>query len=328
MSQLDLTIFLAMMVVGLGLSAMFSGMEIGLYTLNRVRVTVLAGRGDARARRLRGLLQRSNRTLSTILIGNNIANYLGSFGLAAILDHFALSPVQAIALNAGVLIPLLFVFGETLPKDLFRTHTDHWSYHTSGFLLACNRLFTFTGLAPLVEVFGHLVGRLFGAASDVRTTARQRISQLIKEGVGAGVLTETQTTIADRALALRDQAVRTVMVPWSRVAHLSADADTKLREEIIRRRHHTRLPVIAAGGKVVGVVSIIDALLHPEQSTRDLAEPVTEFRPDSKVHEALRTLRLKRQTMAVITEPRTGNPVGLVTLKDLVEPLTGELPEW
>jgi CBS domain containing-hemolysin-like protein len=328
MSQTQLFILLGVTLVGVVLSALYSGMETGLYTLNRVRVTVLAGRGESRAVRLRGMLQRSNRTLSTLLIGNNIANYLGSFGLAAILDGMGLSAGAAIALNAGILIPLLFVFGETLPKDLFRTHTDHWSYRTSGLLLLSDRLFTILGLAPIVVGFGTLVGKLFGSSAEAVTTARQRISQLIQEGMGAGVLSETQTTLADRALALRDKTLSSVMVPWSRVASLSADTSPDLREDIIERRHHTRLPIIAPGGKVLGILSIIDALIAPDRPTRKLAEPTTEFPPDAKIHLALRMLRRERRTMAIIVDPLTGNPLGLVTLKDLVEPLTGELPNW
>jgi len=324
----ETAIFGLMMLVGLALSAVFSGMEIGLYTLNRVRVAVLAGRGDRRAQRVRRLLGRSNRTLSTLLLGNNLANYLGSFGLAAMLDQFAMSPIQAIAVNAGILIPVIFVFGETLPKDLFRTHTDHWTYRTSGFLTFVDRLFTVTGLAPLVQGFGYLAGRLFHSGANVRTTARQRISQLIREGVGAGVLSEAQTTLADRALALRHRALHSVMEPWTRVFTLQADAPREAREETLRRRNFTRMPLVDASGAVIGIVSILDALLHPERPTRELAEPAMTFRRDETIHDALRTMRRKRRTMAIVLSERTGRPVGLITLKDLVEPLTGELTAW
>ncbi|MCZ6836485.1 MAG: CNNM domain-containing protein [Planctomycetota bacterium] len=328
MSQTQLLILIGVTLLGLVLSALYSGMETGLYTLNRVRVTVRAGRGDKRAMRLRSMLHRSNRTLTTLLIGNNIANYMGTFGIAAILDGMDLSAGTAIALNAGILIPLLFVFGETLPKDLYRTHTDHWSYGTSGLLLISDRLFTILGLAPIVVGFGILVGKMFGSSGEGATSARQRISQLIQEGMGAGVLSETQSTLAERALALHDKTLRSVMVPWSRVASLSADIDLKLRQDIIERRHHTRLPVVAPGGKVMGILSIIDILLAPDQPTRELTKAATEFPPDAKLHLALRMLRQEHRTMAIIVDPKTGNPLGLVTLKDLVEPLTGDLPNW
>lgn len=328
MSQSEFILYGIMILVGVVFSAVYSGMEIGLYTLNRVRVTVQAGRGDRQALRLRQCLQRSNHTLSTLLIGNNIANYAGSFGLAVILDGMGYKPVQAIILNAGILIPLLFIFGETLPKDLFRTHTDRWSYATSGFLIASDRLFTYTGISPLVEGFGRLFGRLLGTHSESGISARQHISQLIKEGVGSGILSEGQTRLADRALALHTRTVSMEMVPWSRVAFLSADADTMIPGEYIKRHNFTRMPVIAQGGKVLGVLSILDTLLQPDRSPRQLTEPVTEFAPDVKVREALRIMRQKRHTMAIVTDPVTEKPIGLVTLKDLVEPLTGELAAW
>ena len=317
-----------MIVVGVVFSAVYSGMEIGLYTLNRVRVTVRAGRGERKALRLRKCLQRSNRTLSTLLIGNNIANYAGSFGLAAILNGMGYGPLQVILLNACILIPRLFIFGETLPKDLFRTHTDRWSYSTSGFLVASDRLFTYTGLCPLVEGFGRLFGRLLGTHSESGISARQHISQLIMEGVGSGILSEGQSRLADRALALHTRTVSMEMVPWSRVAFLSADADTRLPGQYIKRHNFTRMPVIAQGGKVLGVVSILDTLLNPDRTPRQLTESVSEFAPNTKVRDALRTMRQKRHTMAIVSDPITKKPLGLITLKDLVEPLTGELAAW
>ena len=328
MSQSEFIMYGIMIAAGVAFSAVYSGMEIGLYTLNRVRVAVKAGRGERQALRLRQSLQQSNHTLSTLLIGNNVANYAGSFGLAAILDGMGYEPVQAIILNACILIPLLFIFGEILPKDLFRTHTDRWSYVTSGFLVASDRLFTYTGLSPLVEGLGRLFGRLLSAHSESGISARQHISQLIKEGVGTGILSEGQTRLADRALALHTRTVSMEMVPWSRVAFLSADADARLPDEYIKRHNFTRMPVIAQGGKVLGVISILDTLLHPDRTTRQLTESVTEFAPGVKVREALRIMRQNRHTMAIVIDQEMKKPLGLVTLKDLVEPLTGELAAW
>lgn len=328
MSNGELILYLILLLVGLGLSALYSGMEIGFYTINRVRVAVLEGRGDRRARRLRACMLKPNRTLATLLVGNNIANYAGSFGLAAILNSMDYGPLASIAINAGILIPLLFIFGETLPKDLFRTHTDRWSYATSGFLVASRRFLTLTGLVPLVEGFGSLIAMVLGARGEDVTSARQHISRLIKEGVDAGVISVKQTNLADRALALRDRTVSMEMIPWSRVFYISADSEQKIREHTIRRRNFTRLPVVAKGGKVIGVMSILEALLDPKQTTKDLCREAIEFTPDVRVHQALSTMRHARQTMAIVIDPRTKRPLGLVTLKDLVEPLIGDLTAW
>jgi CBS domain containing-hemolysin-like protein len=315
-------------LVGLILSALFSGSETGLYTINRVRLAVRSNRGDVRAKRLRWLIDRPGVMLTTILIGNNIANYFGSYGLAAILDTFELTTVALIVINVVILTPLLFVFGEILPKDLFRTHTDSWSYGVSGFLMFAKNLFYYTGMTPIVQVVGALVSGMSGERSGTPVTGRQRMSQLMQEGIGAGVLTEAQTTLVDRSLTLRKKTVEEEMVPWVRVVTLSVDATREQREHIMRRRNFSRLPLIDRSGNPIGVLRLLDAVLEPEATTRELMGPIATFSPETPIREALRTMRHGQYAMAVIVNPRTNRKLGIVTIKDLVEPLTGELAVW
>lgn len=324
----DLLGFALLAIAGLVFSSLYSGLETGLYTINRVRLTVRSSRGDPQAVRLRGLINKPNRMLSTLLVGNNMANYAGSFGIAAILDHMGVSPVQAIAINAGILVPLLFIFGETLPKDFFRTYTDRWSYAFSGFLIWSARLLTWVGLLPIVQAFGDILGRLLSSDITAAATARQRISHLIAEGVGAGVLSESQTTLADRALAMRDLRVGDEMVPWRRVIRVPVDASDPKRRELFRRDSFTRAPVVDVDGNVLGIVRLIDTVLQPNAATRELLQPVVTLRPDMPVREALQHMQSERCAMAVVVAPDSKQPIGLVTFKDLVEPLTGELAAW
>jgi CBS domain containing-hemolysin-like protein len=315
-------------LAGIVLSALFSGLETGVYTINRVRVLVRADRGERAARRIQHELDHPNRLLSVLLLGNNAANYLGTFGVAAILDGLGVTGGTAIVLNASLLIPLLFVFGETLPKDLFRTHTDRWTYGLSGVLEVCRWVFTATGLLSIVQLTGRLAGRVVGSGPEAAASAREHISRLIKEGVGTGVLSESQTTLADRALAMRGRTVATEMIPWPNVVTVPLGADQAQRETLIRRRNFTRAPVVDETGRVVGILSSLDALLSPQEPIeRLMSEPFTIV-SSTPLRDALRTMRLAHQAMAVALDPRTSLPCGLVTLKDLVEPITGELAAW
>ncbi|UCD76537.1 MAG: DUF21 domain-containing protein [Phycisphaerales bacterium] len=328
MNGVDVAIFLGLTFVGFVFSSLFSGMETGLYTINRVRLAVRAARGEATALRLRHELGNSSRALTVLLIGNNAANYLGSFGLAETLHRAGLNDWTLIVVEALIFTPLLFIFGETLPKDLFRAHTDHWTYRLSRFLTACRWLFLITGVLPAVLGIAALLTRAFGRRTDGPTTARQRVIRLLHEGVGTGIISESQTTLADRALALRGRTVGDEMIPWSRVAALPIECGRVRREEIMRRHNFTRLPVLDRSGEVAGVVATIDVVLAPENDLQSMTSTPPTFTPDTPVHEALWIMRTERQPMAIVKHPHTGRPVGLVTLKDLVEPLTGELAAW
>lgn len=320
--------YIALALFGISLSSLFSGMETGLYTLNRVRLTVRAGRGEPAAQRLQRFLRQPFRMLSTILVGNNIANFCGSFGIAALLTGWGYSQWETVALNALILMPILFVIGETLPKDLFRTNADVWTYRLGPFLAVCWAIFTWTLIAPLVEQIGKLAARLVGGEPEAPTTARTRVSQLLREGEGAGLLNAMQTTLADRALNFGTRTVAEEMIPWKNVITLPVDLEGPARIERLRRVNHTRLPVVERDGRVVGVVSLLDIVLRPQQATRELMVEPALLPGDLYVPRALQELRAKRRSMGIVIDPKTQKPSGIVTMKDLVEPLTGELAAW
>lgn len=312
---------------GLFLTGLFAGLETGVYTLNRVRLAVREARGDRAAIRLRHELADPGRTLSTLLLGTNVSSYIASYGLAAVLHEVGLEGWTLVAFEAAVFTPMVFILAEVLPKDLFRTYTDRWTYTLSWVLTTVRRLMLFCGLLPLIQVVGAVARRLLGSGAEAAVSARQRISQLFKEGVGSGLLTESQTTIADRALAIRDQTVAAVMIPWSRAVTVPADANRAALAPLLRRSSYTRFPVIDPAGRVVGILECLDSLLEPQRTAAEMASAAHSFPATTPVLEALRTMRASREKMAVIAAP-DGSPTGLVTLKDLVEPITGDLPAW
>ncbi len=247
--------------------------------------------------------------------------------MAAILTRLQYSEIQVVVMNAAILVPVLFVFGETLPKDLFRTYTDRWSYQWSGFLLVSRRAFTWIGLGPIVQGFGMVIARVVGGDPALTPTARQRISQLIKEGIGAGVLSESQTALVDRALSIRDRTVAGEMIPWNDVATISSDVDPRSRLEHLQL-NHTRLPVVDDAQTVHGVLCLLDALLEPSEPTRTLMTEAMMLSPNTSVQAAMGMMRSRRQPLAIVLDSSTKRLLGLVTFKDLVEPITGELSAW
>ena len=117
----EMYIAIGVSLLGVLLSALYSGLETGLYTVNKIRLDVRALSGVASAKRLLAIVNRPARMLAVLLVCNNIANFLASYGAARLLEETTLGPWLAITVNAVVMIPILFIFGEVLPKDLFRS---------------------------------------------------------------------------------------------------------------------------------------------------------------------------------------------------------------
>ena len=105
----SIMIAVAIIVVGLVLSALYSGLETGLYTINRIRLDVRAAANSPSAIRLKAIIDKPTRMLAVLLVCNNLANYLASYGTARLLDQTTLGPWLSIVVNAVCLIPILFI---------------------------------------------------------------------------------------------------------------------------------------------------------------------------------------------------------------------------
>ena len=150
---------------------------------------------------------------------------------------------------------------------------------------------------------------------------------LLMESTEEGVLTPYQNVIAENILSLRDLRVRSVMIPLSRVAAVEEEAGKERVLELVRRYNFSRFPVYREQKwRVVGVINVLDAL-GEEFSVRGSVRDAPVLSPWDTVASALHELRVAKQPMGIVSDG-TGRAVGLVTMKDLVEEIVGELAEW
>ncbi len=313
-------------VGGVAASAVCSGMETGLYVVNRVRLAVRAGRGERRAIRLEQELERPDRLLATLLIANNAANYAGSLGVAAVIETMV-TPIWAIVvLNTVVVVPILFVLGETVPKDLFRTRADQWMPRVAGILTTVRLALTTVGLVPLFGGLSSLVRWAVGIRDADAGSPRARVTRFIRESHASGSLSEAQLDLADRAMAMRRRTVSGEMTPWRQVVTVSSTDKVIDGRMLARRTLRSRVPVVA-GNRVVGLVAIQDLLLQGGDLQDVMQRDVPRFDPGTPAFTALESLRRQRRPLGIV-EDRSGRPLGVVTLKDLVEPLLGDLRAW
>lgn len=320
-------------VAGAGVlgSALCSGLETGAYTLNRVKLHVRAERepADCNARLLNRELNHPERFLAVNLIANSAFAYLGASGITKILDGLGYSDAATIAINVLVLTPIFFVFVECLPKELFRAEADRLTYLFASSITVTRLVLTGFGVLPLVRLIADRAAGLIGGEGEqgLAQTARDRLTAMLKETQGHGVLSESQAALVDRALEFHRLRVADEMVSWSRVATVPSDCERGRLLAALARTPHTWFPVVEPRtGRVVGVVRHADALGRPDATTRQLLVEPARLGPGTSLRDAI--LRIRDADAAIGIVEEVGRPVGLVTTKDLVEPLTGELIDW
>ncbi len=321
----EYTMWASLALLGILGSALCSGMETGLYAVNRAALALRARHARERiARLLEREASSTDRPLATLLIANNAFNYFGALGVTAILEAQGLAPAGLIILNALIITPILLVFAESLPKELFRRHAMGLLLVTGPALTAMRWLFTIAGVLPLVLVIARAAGRGTGLPLEPEPGVRQRIAEMLKQD--DRVLTTDQGELIDRAMEFRRATVGQEMTAWSEVVTVGRDWTRDKVVRFIADHPHRRYPVVDHAGAVVGTLDSMRLLLSAEQSIGILIEPVPRSRPGARVRESLELLRDNESRM-VIVETK-GKPLGIATPKDLVEPLTGELLAW
>ena len=317
-------------VVGLGGSAFFSGVETGVYSLNRIRLHVFAHAQHSGAAVLERMLRRPNRLLAALLVGNNIVNYVVSTSLGVLLDAQGYRGWAQVGINAVILMPALLILGEIVPKDVFRGHADRLVYQFARPLAVWQWLLTVTGIVPLID----RISRAFEPAEGEDLPMhmmhpRRLVTALIREGVGQGVISAYQSDMVDRVLELGQLRVRDVMIPWARAVAARADGPPEAIWKLADRAPHERVPLLESDGRAMGFIEVDQVLEYdPDRCPplRELAQPLTEVAAGASCRAALLQLQRGRQAMAVVLDG--DRPIGLVTTKELVEPIVGELETW
>ncbi|CAN5864353.1 hypothetical protein BH11PLA1_BH11PLA1_10020 [soil metagenome] len=324
-----------LLVVGTFGASIFAGSEMGAYALNRVRLSLRTRSASARgtpallssAKTLAREVESPSRLLAALLLGYNFASYVAAEGLTGLLEGAGLGEWGVLLFTIFLATPVLFVVNDAAPKEIFRLRADRVMYVLAPMLRITRAVFQWTLILPFTQfVAARVASRIPGGSDPGTGGARQNMAELLKEGARHGVMSEAQVTLLDRAMSLRDTPVIDEVVPWSRCHVIDERWERSRVLELIARYPQTRFPLVSARGRVTGIVDAIDILTQPGKSPRDLATPVFELAPELGVREALTRMSAARARLAIVLQ--RGRPIGLVTAKDLIEPLTGELAAW
>jgi len=313
-------------------SGFFSGTEMGLYCVNRLRVRLRAEHQPRWSMRsLWWMMRHPQDTVVAILVGNNLVNYLLTVSATYLaLEVLRLSPTATKFYMAAVLSPLVFVFGDVVPKNWFQLDADRLMARSALLLGGCVFVLRSTGILWSLRQMNRLVVWLTGhGTARGLDSPRGEVLGLLHEGGAFGALTADQAEIIERVMNLSEVSVGSIMVPRRSVVTVPLDADQSALYHIIASCSHSRLPVVGVDGRsIIGIVDVHDVLsAETHQPLKEFMKPPLVIPASASAAAALLELQKAEAAMAIVTDPRRGE-VGIVTLKDVVEEIFGELPEW
>ncbi|HTV49148.1 MAG TPA: CNNM domain-containing protein [Phycisphaerae bacterium] len=306
-------------------SVLFSGLETGLYSISRLRLQLRCWRKDPRAEQIERWQKNPTSVLTGLLIWQNVANFAVCAAITVLIDQEFSNPVVQLLIAAAVVTPLMFLFAELLPKDLFLVYADRWTYHLVRPLQWALAVIRIIPLLPLLLVLDKIAEWLLGTGRQIDASS-SAVIRYAEESSASGLISDTQHDLIRRALRMAHVSVSDVMVPWDRVIGVPLGISKDGFRAIVRRFNVSRLPVFKPNTQeILGVVNVVDVLSNQDQTDlqRFLTTPITLL-PNQTVRSAITLMQAARQTIGIVVNLQ-GKPIGLATMKDLVEELTGDM---
>ena len=296
----------------------FSGIEAGILSLNRVRLRHRVKLREPAAMRLKALLATPERLLVTVLVVTNLAT-ICAIVLTASAFVRALGPIGYVVAFA-VFLPVYVLGLELLPKSLFR----HFPYRALAALARLLQLASFL-LWPL-HWLGETISRLvFGkrpAARQKIFAAREDFKYLTIETERSGTLTPVERKLIHNVVDFRAIAAKDVMIPIEQVRTIPGNAPVEELVRSYRERRLDRWPVRGPNETITGLVDVLDLALAEERrgTVANYQRRIVRVAPNEPAYSVLHKLRAARSTMAAVLAPG-GQLLGIVTWEDLIRRL-------
>ena len=324
--DISLAALLGLLVVLILLSAFFSGSETALMSLNRYQLRHKAKQGHRGAVLADRLLQRPDRLIGLILLGNNLVN----FSAASLVGIFALKVggEPAVAIGTIILTLVVLIFSETAPKTLAALHPEQVAYPAAMIYYPLLKI-TYP-IVWLTNTIANGVLYLFGVRSSdtgLQSLTREELRTLVHEAGGriSGRYQQMLLSILD----LGKVSVDDVMVPHNEIVGIDLDDEVNDINKIVNNSEHTRLPVYQGNiDNVIGVLhlrrlaNLSDQKIDKNAIREILDEPY--FVPEgTPLSTQLVQFQRRRLRIALVVD-EYGDIQGIVTLEDILEEIVGE----
>ena len=324
-STSSLSILLGVLIL---LSAYFSSSETGMMSINRYRLKHLENEGHKGALRVQKLLQRPDRLIGLILIGNNLVNIAASM-IAGVISVRLFGSVWGLAIATVSLTIIILVFAEVTPKTIAALYPEKVSFPSSLILLPLLTLFY-----PVVYLVNGITNgilalfRISPLDGDGHSLSQEELRTVVYEA-GAMIPKKHQDMLVG-ILDLEKVTAEDIMVPRSDIVAIDINDEWKNIQKQLVSSQHTRVLVYRDNvDDAVGFVHVRDALrlLSKDQFSKDsLLRALRDiyFTPESTpLHTLMYKFQAAKERIGLVVD-EYGDIQGLVTLDDILEEIIGD----
>ncbi|MDH5470423.1 MAG: CNNM domain-containing protein, partial [Gammaproteobacteria bacterium] len=328
MDDTPLSVLLAALFLLIVLSAFFSGSETGLMTINRYRLRHMADKKHPGAMRAQKLLQRQDRLIGLILLGNNVVNVFASI-LMTLIALRIYNDAGFIFAAGMVLTIIILLFAEVTPKTLAALHPERFAYPAA---------FVYTPLLKLlypivwvVNAFANGLLRLLGISAEEsrgHALTQEELRTVVTEA--GALIPERHASMLLNLIDLEKVTVEDIMVPRSDVTGIDINDDWDTITRTLSDSQYTRMPLYRESiDDVIGVLHMRDVLPHlyhgelDHDSLQRIARDAYFIPVNTSLNRQLLNFQRQQKRLGFAVD-EYGDIQGLVTLEDILEEIVGE----
>jgi len=324
MSELISIIVILVCILG---EAFFSGSEIAIVSVDRIRMKHAAKTGHKSSQRVLDMLKNPERILGTTLLGTNICT-VTSTTLAASQFYLWLGPI-GVPISIAVMTFVNLVFAEIVPKSVFQQKCNQIVPRII-FLMRVLLLILF----PLVWLFSkisELLAVLFGGVKlteENGLVSKEELKLMMKMKHDRGDVKPSERKMIDRLLHFTETSVKEIMIPLIDVAVLNEKATVREAKEKFVQTKHRRIPIFKDRvDKIVGILNSFDILGEDlSKKIRPMVRPTYYVPSTMGIDKLLEGLQNNGKSMAIVVD-EFGGAEGIVTIEDILEEVVGEIED-
>jgi len=321
---MDLLLTIILIFIFLVIEGFFSGSEIGVVSADQIKLRHEAAKGSRGAKLALNMLKKPEWLLATTLIGTNIAVVSNTTIVTAFMIQLFGEEHSWFAIV--FVAPLIWIFGEIVPKSIFQQRADIITPR----LIFVLRL-AFYVFFPILVVFT-LITRLltysFGQQVQNPFTLREQILTMLQMPAAEGDIQPVEKNMIQRIFSFSETTAYEIMIPLIDIVAIEQGATCGEAIDLAKTKAHIRLPVYTERvDKIVGVLNVLQFLdADAHQPIKPFIREV-RFVPSSKnINELLLDLRKDGDTVAVVVD-EFGGAAGLVTMEDIMEEVVEEMED-
>ncbi len=325
-------------IVLLMLSAFFSSAETALTTVNKHRMRALAKQGNRKAARVLALVEKPEKMLSAVLIGNNIVNLSASslnttlaMNLAKDMN-FDNNSSTFVGIATGILTFLILIFGEITPKTIATKKNEPMSLAYSHIIYVITTVLT--PVIYIVNLFSNLLCRLFGIKpGEHQTMTELELRTIVDVSQESGVIEKEEKELINNVFDFGDSVAKDIMLPRIDVTFASVDMSYDELVDVFLKEQYSRLPVYEDNqDDIVGILNLKDLFFYRETHKNEAFDIYQVLRKPFFTYEYQKTSTLLEEmrnnsiSFAIVLD-EYGSTAGLVTLEDLIEEIVGDIKD-